>query len=405
MSVLVIEGFGCDPDICWYADNLVGEGEHQSEAEKRDLKTRWAALGGVRRVNLTYGMTTEKICAAIMSENTRAIVVADLSYEHAAFEAAVGASLRAYVLKGGRVAFPTTEGMFLLPTLTRLFETRWRGSCYSRKTWAIVPENAERVRELFGENPPFSAKACAIHAPAHERCFATVDADYSKEDVEVCCAVHAFGVGVVAYFGDVNGEPETCALIAAFCASRGKLCETTLGEPLLEDDPDALLASAELARAQASKAAGNAHFAAARYVEALGSYALSETICAEREGGAEERALRVVVCSNSAECALRLGDNAAALKHASAALALDERCVKALLRRAKAKFAFLKTLESDPDALDSVLDDLEYARRQLAGGRLPRDAEALRTQCAQAQSARFDTLCRPTSEPSPAPVT
>ena len=37
---------------------------------------------------------------------------------------------------------------------------------------------------------------------------------------DVVVAVHDFGKGVIAYFGDVNAEDQTIALVAAFVESR-----------------------------------------------------------------------------------------------------------------------------------------------------------------------------------------
>ena len=41
-----------------------------------------------------------------------------------------------------------------------------------------------------------------------------------EDDYDVVFAVHDFGKGVIAYFGDVNAEDQTIALVAAFVESR-----------------------------------------------------------------------------------------------------------------------------------------------------------------------------------------
>jgi len=81
----------------------------------------------------------------------------------------------------------------------------------------------------------------AARVPKHERCFGVTEnsktqsmvpfmsgKDVSKEseddNYDVIIAMHDYGKGVIAYFGDVNAEHQTIHLVDAFVTS----CSPTL---------------------------------------------------------------------------------------------------------------------------------------------------------------------------------
>lgn len=74
--------------------------------------------------------TCEQIAAANRSGCYSAIVISDLSAEaqFPKFTTLIGPALLEYVGKGGRVAFPTSEGIMLLDVLKELFGVVGNGS-------------------------------------------------------------------------------------------------------------------------------------------------------------------------------------------------------------------------------------------------------------------------------------
>ena len=247
LDVLLIEGF-CMVD--WMADRLSG-----APCDIPGVPPAWKDARITRASCWEYGeLRDDRIdaCRAkIESGRHRAIVVVDLSDQHALFERKLGDALKVFVSKGGVCAFPTSEGLLIAPTLKRLFGTSWTGSSYYRTTFGPLDENREHVAATFGLGnvAPFSAKACSLrNVPRAEACFAvtedsrtesvvpvmagrdvsrkkepdsvTASAESLDVDVDVCVATHMFGAGMIGYFGDVNCEANTVELIASFVHSR-----------------------------------------------------------------------------------------------------------------------------------------------------------------------------------------
>jgi hypothetical protein len=101
---------------------------------------------------------------------------------------------------------------------------------------------------------------------------------------------------------------------------------------------------------------------------------------------AEQKAEKVKIHSNKAECYIRMGRNLDAVTEASAALELDKKHTKSRLRRTKAAWSDIqKTLGNatnismvNPFALAKVTDDLDYIIRQRDGEGV-QEAQALKS--------------------------
>lgn len=191
-----------------------------------------------------YGV---KLCQdEIRSGKYHAIVVMDYSCPDliAKFERAFGKLLKNFAHAGGLVAVPSSEGL-ISSTLRKYFDVEWEHNSYYRTTWGpCLEDNESNIYRNFGSGflsrrviKEYSAKAVTLRVPKHERCFGVTTSsrtqslvpfmsgkDKSKqpgdENYDVVVAVHDFGKGVVAYFGDVNAEEQTIDLVAAFVQSR-----------------------------------------------------------------------------------------------------------------------------------------------------------------------------------------
>ena len=142
------------------------------------------------------------------------------------FESDFGVLLQQFVRAGGVVAFPSSEGIPVI-TMGDYFNVEWKCGDYYRTTWGPCMENEKNINYSFGNGnlsrriiKNYSAKGgCLIGVPKHERCFGAMkddlrfadipimaDRDRSKksddEDYDVIVAMHDYGKGCVAYFGD-----------------------------------------------------------------------------------------------------------------------------------------------------------------------------------------------------------
>lgn len=132
-----------------------------------------------------------------------------------------------------------------MSTTNKFFDTEWEMSQYYRTTWGPCLEDNERnINYSFGNGnlsrriiKEFSAKGVSLRVPPHERCFGVTenlrtesmvpfmsgkDISGKSEDgnYDTIIAIHDYGKGAIAYFGDVNAEHETIWLTAAFVESR-----------------------------------------------------------------------------------------------------------------------------------------------------------------------------------------
>jgi hypothetical protein len=188
----------------------------------------------------------ERCQEEIKSGRYHAIVVVDYSNDGKLeeFENAFGELLCSFVDAGGVVAFPSSEGL-LVSTLQKLFQVSWRISNYYRTTWGPCQENQAAINYSFGNGnfarrivQEYSAKAVSLRGvPPKERCFGVTSQSRTQSlvphmsgenvseksedgDYDIVVAMHEYGKGVIAYFGDVNAENETLWLVSAFVESR-----------------------------------------------------------------------------------------------------------------------------------------------------------------------------------------
>lgn len=206
-----------------------------------------------------------EIESALRARLHSSVIVCDLSAHHDEFVLHFGDALCDFVRQGGRVAFPTSEGLLLQPVLRRLFQVQWEGAMYRRVCWC--PPNgraADEVNRMFplkrlhsgkimASDLKYSAKACSFkNVPLDEAFFGNTGEGHSvfplldfvhasqpgePEDMwHYAVAVRQFGDGFAAFFGDVNAEPATCDLIAAFV-----LADATSADNVGEETTDVKL--------------------------------------------------------------------------------------------------------------------------------------------------------------------
>jgi tetratricopeptide (TPR) repeat protein len=182
----------------------------------------------------------------IRSGKYHAIVVVDYSEpsDTETFESSFGDLLQMFVHAGGVVAFPSSEGM-LVSSMEKYFNVKWKLSDYYRTNWGpCLEENERNVYYSFGNGnlsrrviKEYSAKGVSLRVPKHERCFGVTEKSRTQslvpfmsgldkakksddENYDVIVAVHDYGKGSIAYFGDCNAEHQTIWLVAAFLESR-----------------------------------------------------------------------------------------------------------------------------------------------------------------------------------------
>lgn len=247
-NVLIIEGMGSvGEDVNFISDSILQHWDWCPSMRLGIPRSPDAPPPPTRHVRVSFAhgerVNARDACQrAIASKRFHAIVIADLTTNHAAFEEHLGPGLLDFVELGGVVVFQSSEGTELPPTLQRLFGTEWEASGYYRTNWEPVVETL-KVRVTLCARA-FSAKACSLrNVPYGERRFGTsptsrtqsaapglahrpvgqrqepvsVMSGAETDDFDVCIAVHSVGRGFVAYFGDVNGEPETATLINSCC--------------------------------------------------------------------------------------------------------------------------------------------------------------------------------------------
>lgn len=142
------------------------------------------------------------------------------------------------------MAFPSTEGLLLLPFLVSVFGVEWTDGGYGNRTTAKKPESDARLKRIFGssinEYATFYGKGVSFRSvPSHEQCLiepVTVDDFDDQEDpdyeprvvpdkeIEARVAAHIYGNGMIAYFGDVNAEEQIIRLVVGFCTAHDDPC-------------------------------------------------------------------------------------------------------------------------------------------------------------------------------------
>lgn len=235
-SVLLIKGLDI-VGISWYADHVLRSKIFESARAKLTI------------LDYKYDQcetARAEILSALRARRHNTVIVCDLSEYHDQFVLHFGDALRHFVRLGGRVAFPTCEGLLLLPVLRRLFQVQWKEGMYGRAYWCPADACADQVDRLFplkrlhsgkilASELKYHAKACSYkNVPKHEAFFGNTVVDHSvfsfpdfsqdsdsdeeeKEEMwQYAVAVRRYGDGIVAFFGDVNADPPTCDLIASF---------------------------------------------------------------------------------------------------------------------------------------------------------------------------------------------
>ena len=411
-TVLFIEGFEMAD---FMAGNLLGlPSDIPGVPTSQEAKVGWRGMN-IKRLSCLVDMELSDVAADVCrlelaSGAYHAVVVVDLAQDHEFFEAELGGALQDFVRAGGAVAFPTSEGGVIVPTMARLFETAWARSGYYRTTWGPAEENREHVRSTFGERlsvGSFSAKASSLRkVPPHERCFGVMDQsrtqslvpsmagrDVSKGnepdsitadgnamelDYDVCVATHRFGAGAIAFFGDVNCEGRTGELVSAFIGSSAKEAPVPAWSiaSKLQLDTDVYESVMQ------AKGAGNTAFGSGDYAGAIARYGEALTLYGDKKGAGAQRDEKVKILSNRAECHLRLREWGRAEADASAAIELEPMHSKSVLRRAKAYMGFR-------GAPDEELRKLGLAKADLqALGKVGVDVKALLAEV----TARFKAL-------------
>ena len=368
-NVLIIDGTGMSGDFM-SEHLLMLEREHspgffempKAPEEKRANEAAWRGLRH-ERIGIECGERPDRLelCRrAIASGRFHAIILSDLSENQRAVPAVereLGTTLQLFVRGGGAIAVTTCDAAMCLPMLQRLFGVGWRMGGYYRTNWGPARENAESVAQAFPGNlatKPFSAKAHAVRqVPEHERLYGTTpdsrtqslvpfmsgqsvgsrtDADSvtsaATEDYDVVIAKHSYGDGSLALFCDINMESATVQRVLGYC----KLSTPDAPpEGVSRLDEDAFAAAMDH-KAQGTTAFGTQSFGAAAeaYEAALAAYG--------ERGGAHgpQREEKIKLCSNLAECRLKLEQWEEAAAAASEALALEPAHAKSLVRRAKA---------------------------------------------------------------------
>lgn len=232
----------------------------------------------------------ERCQQEIESGRYHAIIVIDYSNPDARdqFEKDFGSLLQAFAAAGGVVAFPSSEGL-IVSTLKKLFDVEWKLGNYYRTTWGpCLNVNERNIHFSFGNGNyarriimEYSAKAVTMKSvPYHERCFGVTDHSKTQslvpfkdgQDVsakpedpnyETVVAMHEYGKGVIAYFGDVNAEDQTIELVAAFVESRS---------PRLPIDCFSRLDQSAFTAILALKEEGNTYFKDGIIDKAIASY-------------------------------------------------------------------------------------------------------------------------------------
>jgi hypothetical protein len=261
-------------------------------------------------------------------------------------------------------------------SLQQLFDVEWKRSSYYRTNWSPCEENMDKINASFGNGDlsrriikPYSAKGNTLKSvPIHERCFGVGEdsktqslvsfmsnKDVSKgsddDDYDIIVAMHEYGKGAIAYFGDVNGEAETLWLVAAFIQSRA---------PKLPIDTFSSLSGSEFAEVKQLKDDGNSEFGASNLEQAVANYKSALDIFGRRLGSnGTQRETYVALLSNLSLVYLKKK-----LYHDAETMAgrgLEAECghAKCSYRRAKARLHIsLNTTGGDLPRLRGALKDV-----------------------------------------------
>tara|TARA_B100000780_G_C21085209_1_gene437150 strand:- start:252 stop:1454 length:1203 start_codon:yes stop_codon:yes gene_type:complete len=247
--VLVINGVSMS-ETEWFKSHLFGikteKEPHQNEEDRAAAVAAWDGTA-LDHVTLCWAEDEAQARAcqeAIMSGKYHAIVVCDLCLRdlleepECYFERLLGSRLQAFARAGGQVAFPTSDGLLLanMKMLNRMFDVTWAACAYSAESWGPLPALATSVFAAPATAPVEYTKASTLcGVPPEERICGAVQGELTigeggdfemHEDFEAwslrqgaSAAVHVYGSGSIAYFGDTNCSMHNPPVVAAYCRS------------------------------------------------------------------------------------------------------------------------------------------------------------------------------------------
>lgn len=392
IQVLFIEGFCGVPwyqNRFWTCPPMAGHRPFESTKNFRVWCTDESCLDSAEKEHIApdaYGIET--CITEIKSGKYHAIVVVDfsttVSRQIELFERNLGELIQQFVEAGGVVAFPATE-QAIMPYLRDRFGVAWRMSNYYRTTWQPCPENEQKINYSFGNGnlsrrvvKSYSAKSITLKSvPPHERCFGVgpdsttesmvpfmsgknVSRGNSKndnEDYDVNIAMHDFGKGAIAFFGDVNAEEPTLWLVGAFVQSRS---------PKLPVDAFCALHNDEFEKAIQWKEEGNTAFGNIDLHLAEEKYRSALDIFGTRLGSnGTQRNTLIALLSNLSLVYIKLKMHHEA--EATATKGLDVECnhAKCSYRRAMARLQIShNTRCGDLPRLQGAMQDLVNSDRE-----------------------------------------
>ena len=250
--VLAIHGMGMS-DEQWYYNHLFGKSTAgcrmaQSEEDQSEAAAAWL---GVRVDDLSFGWAEDVALVgacqgAIVSGRYDGIVLCDLSLRdlmeepERLFEQLIGSHLQAFASAGGRVAFPTSDGMLManMGVLNRTFGVNWEVCSYTKEYWGPLSAASTAPYAAPASLKVIYTKASTLKkVPVNERVCGAVansqtyeigpDGDFEDQAAfdsfaERCgysAAAHKYGRGCIAYFGDTNCSLQTPLNVSNFCQS------------------------------------------------------------------------------------------------------------------------------------------------------------------------------------------
>eukprot|EP00537_Pseudo-nitzschia_pungens_P017150 CAMPEP_0172405678 /NCGR_PEP_ID=MMETSP1061-20121228/67790_1 /TAXON_ID=37318 /ORGANISM="Pseudo-nitzschia pungens, Strain cf. pungens" /LENGTH=438 /DNA_ID=CAMNT_0013140965 /DNA_START=195 /DNA_END=1511 /DNA_ORIENTATION=- len=380
ISVLFIEGYGiCGPWFAnkfWTCGHIMGQQPFGSTKNYRVWCTDPSDLNVDNGDILPDDFGVEACITEIESGKYHAIVVVDYSDATEDFDNSLGSHLQKFVQAGGVVAFPSSESL-LLPSL-KMFGVEWVRSAYYRTNWSPCEENMDKIHHSLGNGSlsrrvlqPYSAKGNTFRSvPVHERCFGVGSdsrtqslvpmmngrdvsrgSDGNQNDYDIIVAMHDYGKGAIAYFGDVNAEEATIWLVASFVESRS---------PKHPIDVFSGLSASQFASVKQLKEQGNQEFGDANMVLAKGRYRAALDLLGSRLGlNGAERDMYVTLCSNLALVHLKTKDYHDAERIAGRGLDAEWGHGKCSYRRAMARLHIsLDTQGGDLSRLKGASKDI-----------------------------------------------
>ena len=408
-NVLFLDGFHQVP---WMMDRLL---EHFSD--KQDFRLTYLVINCYQRNSKTMERSFDptsvaKVEQALMTGNFHAVCVVDLTqFGLDDLTNHFGKVLQRFCASGGALAFPVSEMSNFLSSFTKLFETQWLPGDYNTATkWVLESEQNDRVADYFGSHPSltqsFEASCVSLfNVPTYERIYAiepsqrqtmqtpttltpgstkTTSEEKQESDYNVCVAIHNYGLGCLAFFGDVDlKQPD---LLFLFLQT---------SSPIQPIDALAKLNKDTFERVKSLKLQGNDLFGQQNYKEAIEKYQQAVELYGTQAGShGEQQQEHAILYSNIAECCLRLHEYDASIQAASKALEQSPTMVKAAVRYAKARVAMAHQEKNRHylELADHVLKNIpcpESEQEQISLGDMTKKVEGLLLEMEKKQKDGF----------------